>query len=214
MKIFVAGVEQTVKPQLVLRYVAKYPTTTKQFDLRAGKYQSIDSDLICATRVISSRISNDELTWFESTGRSAPWGLVDSLAKLVDADPGERGGQYDRALELWNQFASNKKRGVAVGKISKVLHAMRPNFFPIIDSRLRRSYRAYARECATLALPHHQIENAYWAAIREDLLKSDEALSDLRDELASPDNPAITRWVSQVSDVRLHDVVAWSLTNR
>ena len=54
----------------------------------------------------------DELGWFELAGRSAPWGPVETSAKLVDADPRESGGLYDRALELWGHFANQKKSGV------------------------------------------------------------------------------------------------------
>jgi hypothetical protein len=210
VKIFVAGVEKTVSSQVVLEYLKEHPGTAREFDALTGSFATIDRDLIKATRVFSSRISNDELGWFELAGRSAPWGLVETSAKLVDADPRESGGLYDRALELWGHFANQKKSGVAHAKISKVLHAMRPNFFPILDSVILKRYRRYAKECAVLLSDTRKGEYAYWAAIRNDLIDSSDGMAQLRAELRVMGSEVVKSWEKHISDVRLHDVVAWS----
>jgi len=182
-----------------------------EFDLRAGTYSSIDQDLIKATRVFSSRISNSELEWFESTGENAPWGNVKAEDELVHADPFESNGLYQRALSLWNHFAESARPGVADAKISKVLHAMRPHFFPVLDSQIRKTYRSFARECAIDLSLKPVARYAYWAAIREDIRMSSEGLKVLREDLKSiGGGDLLTEWAEKVSDVRLHDVVAWS----
>ena len=210
MKISVAGVEKTVSSRVVLDYLREHPRTAKEFDALSGSFAAIDRDLIRATRVFSSRISDVELRWFELAGRSAPWNLVDSASKLVEADPNEDGGLYDGALELWSHFDDRRKRGVAHAKISKVLHAMRPNFFPILDSIILKRYRRYAGECAVSLRHVRTLEFAYWAAIRQDLIDSSDGLAQLRAELRMMGSHDVATWENHVSDVRLHDVVAWS----
>ena len=210
MKISVAGVEKTVSAQVVLDYLREHPRTAREFDALTGSFATIDCDLIKATRVFSSRISNDELQWFELAGRSAPWELLDSASELVEADPSKRGGLYDCALELWSHFFNQKKTGVAHAKISKVLHAMRPKFFPILDSIILKRYRRYARECAVSLRHVRTSESAYWAAIRQDLIDSSDGLAQLRAELRKTESQDAAAWENKVSDVRLHDVVAWS----
>jgi len=211
MKVFVAGQARTVRTEDLQNYVCKHRRTIKEFDLRAGTYSSIDQDVIKATRVFSSRISNSELEWFESTGENAPWGNVKAEDELVHADPFESNGLYQRALSLWNHFADSAESGVAEAKISKVLHAMRPHFFPVLDSRIRRKYRSYARECANDLSLGPDVRYAYWAAIREDITMSSTVLMSLREDLKSTGGGGLlTEWAEKVSDVRLHDVVAWS----
>lgn len=211
MKIFVAGQARDVKTEQIRDYVSKYSRTAKEFDLRAGAFLSINEDLISATRIFRSRISNNELEWFKSTGETAPWGNVKAEDRLVHADPFEQNGLYQRALSLWSHFAESARTGVADAKISKVLHAMRPHFFPVLDSRLRKMYRSYARECASNLSLEPVARHTYWVAIREDITMSSTGLMSLREDLKSTGTDGLlTEWAEKVSDVRLHDVVAWS----
>jgi len=144
-------------------------------------------------------------------GDSAPWKNVSAEDELVKADPREANGLYQRALSLWNHFAESARPGVADAKISKVLHAMRPHFFPVLDSQIRKTYRRYARECAIDLSLEPVARYAYWAAIREDIRMSSEDLKVLREDLKSiGGGDLLTEWAEKVSDVRLHDVVAWS----
>jgi len=183
----------------------------KEFDLRAGTFSSIDEDLIKATRVFSSRISNCELKWFRSIGESAPWENVKAEDRLVHADPLELNGLYQRSLALWNHFTNPPRPGVADAKISKVLHTMRPHFFPVLDSRIRKRYRSFARECAIDLSLEPVVKYAYWAAIRKDIMMSSKGLTSLREDLRSIGGGGLlTQWAEKISDVRLHDVVAWS----
>jgi len=211
VKIFVAGQARTVRTEDLQKYVCKHRRTIEEFDLRAGTFSLIDENLIKATRVFSSRISNSELKWFQSTGETAPWGNVKADDRLVQADPFESNGLYQRALSLWSHFADSAESGVADAKISKVLHAMRPHFFPVLDSQIRKTYRSYAREYAIDLSLEPVARYAYWAAIREDIRMSSEGLNVLRENLKSIGGGGLlTEWAEKVSDVRLHDVVAWS----
>lgn len=211
MKIFVAGQARTVRTEEIEKYLRKHRRTIREFDLRTGVFPLIDEDLIKATRVFRSRISNSELTWFKSIGETAPWGNVKPEDRLVQADPFESNGLYRRALSLWSHFADSAKPGVADAKISKVLHAMRPHFFPVLDSQIRKKYRSFARECAIDLSLEPVARYAYWAAIRNDIMMSSEGLKVLRQDLKSSGaDGSLIDWAEKVSDVRLHDVVAWS----
>ncbi|WP_425272304.1 hypothetical protein [Mycolicibacterium aubagnense] len=66
-----------------------------------------------------------------------------------------------------------------MAKVSKVLHLKRPAQFPILDSRLVRTYRDAATHEAK-AYANRGYRKMYWAAIRHDLLKSADALAKLR----------------------------------
>lgn len=211
MTIFVAGQARVVKTEQIRDYVSKYSRTAQEFDLRAGTFLSINEDLIRATRVFRSRISNNELKWFKSTGETAPWENVKAEDRLVNADPFEANGLYQRALALWSHFKASAEPGVADAKISKVLHAMRPHFFPVLDSRIRAKYRSYARECASDLSLEPVARSAYWAAIRKDIMMSSQGLKRLREDLKSTAaDDQFNNWAERVSDVRLHDVIAWS----
>ena len=56
----------------------------------------------------------------------------------------------------------------------------------------------------------HLFKCAYWAAIRRDLVDSDGALKSVRSKLQMDDHEMVRTWAKHVSDVRLHDVLAWS----
>ena len=87
---------------------------------------------------------------------------------------------------------------------------MRPSFFPILDSRLRARYKDRALEVAREISGSHLFKCAYWAAIRRDLVDSDGALKSVRSKLQMDDHEMVRTWAKHVSDVRLHDVLAWS----
>lgn len=54
------------------------------------------------------------------------------------------------------------------------------------------------------------IRYAYWAAIRRDLFDSQKALEEVRSQLQSHENELVREWAAHVSNLRLHDVLAWS----
>jgi len=210
MKIVIAGRVKPIKINVVIGYITDRKQTASEFDLRTGTFSVVDERLIKATRIINSRISNRESNWFISRSESAPWEKLGPKMTLLQADPMNRGGLYDDALSLWNHFDTDAPTGIADGKISKVLHAMRPNFFPILDSKIRERYRSYAKECAAALSETRPMRYAYWSAIRNDLIASSAGLLQLRAKLQMHESDAARRWEAQVSDVRLHDVVAWS----
>jgi hypothetical protein len=110
-------------------------------------------------------------------------------------------------LHLYDHFAKAKPKGVNVAKISKVLHLKRPAQFPILDSRLVKTYRKpAARAAATYA--NRVYKQMYWAAIRSDLERSADGLTALRSRMAA--HPAKkVQALQAVSDLRLHDILTW-----
>ena len=210
MKVFVAGEPLEVETEVIKKYVINFCKTAREYDLKAGTYDEVSEELIKSTRVFSSRISNCECGWFVERALTAPWLGVEPGDCLSMADPLEQGGIYDKGLDLWNHFSIGRPSGIADAKISKVLHAMRPSFFPVLDSRVRKHYKIQALNVAQQIADQRAFKYAYWAAIRLDLLASDKALADVRSELKNDKNELINEWAKHVSDVRLHDVLVWS----
>ena len=210
MKVFVAGKPLDVETEVVRKYVKNHSKTATEYDLKAGMYDEVSEGLIRSTRVFSSRISSAECEWFVERALDAPWASLKPGDCLTAADPFEIGGLYDKGLDLWNHFSFDRRVGIADAKISKVLHAMRPSFFPVLDSRVRKHYKNQALSVAQQMADLRSFKYAYWAAIRLDLIASDKALSEVRSELQSDKNGLIIEWANHVSDVRLHDVLVWS----
>ena len=88
---------------------------------------------------------------------------------------------------------------------------MRPHFFPLLDSQIRKKYRSYAQECASDSSLEPVAQHAHWVAIHEDITISSSGLMSLREDLNSTGGGGLlTEWAEKVSEARLHDVVAWS----
>jgi hypothetical protein len=204
-------VDRTRALKAAREYVLTRFRTVEKFDLRAGTWDGVNSELIKSTRVFSSRISKKEEQWFIQMAETAPWNAVPLGSRLIDADPTQRGSLYDDAACLWYHFADAAIRGVARAKISKVLHAMRPTYFPVLDSRLVTSFRELANQAAESLHHVRPASMAYWAAIRQDLLRKEMFLKNIRAELCADECESVRTWSGNVSDVRLHDVLVWSL---
>lgn len=185
------------------RYPAKTPTV---YDYPGpGQPTSICIDEIRRTRAVSSRISALQGDWFISRAAAAPWTSPEST--LQEADPGESDGPYDAMEGLYKHFIAAAPKGVGMAKVSKVLHLKRPAQFPILDSRLARIYRDSAtREAKTYA--NRGYRKMYWAAIRHDLLKSGDALAELRHRIDEHPSSRVRAFQS-LTDVRLHDMLTW-----
>jgi hypothetical protein len=215
-RIVVAGRRVDDPVKLVEKYLRLRRRTAVEFDGAAGTFDEVNRDLIASTRIVRSRISRDQGEWFVERARTAPWHLVPPTLRLVEALPDVVDGPYDGAISLWRYFRNDENipSRVSTAKISKVLHAMRPQYFPMLDSRVMRRYRRMAAEEAgrikAIRPELGEFGFAYWAAIRNDLEQSAEGLSDLRLALLELDDTYINVWAKHVSDVRLHDVLAWS----
>jgi hypothetical protein len=196
--------------EVARKYVLERSRTVEKFDLRAGTWKAVNTELIYATRIFRSRISKTQEEWFIQTSETAPWKSLPLGSKLVHADPVELGGLYDDAERLWHHFADAAIPGIAAAKISKVLHAMRPTFFPILDSRLVATFRESAAKAAVMLSEVRTAPLAYWAAIRQDLLDKESFLKTIRAELCEDEREIVRIWAGHVSDVRLHDVLMWS----
>jgi Family of unknown function (DUF6308) len=174
-----------------------------------GNPDALSPEEVARTRVISSRVSHQEAAWFVERAALAPWSAVSEHACLADADPMVDGGAYDDALTLYNYFAAAAPVQVGSSKLHKVLHLKRPHLYPILDSQLRHTYRAKARMVGAQLAPCGQhSRHAYWAAIREDLLANALALRQLRKQFVED---AQLRVLAPLSDVRLLDILTWSL---
>lgn len=209
-EVNLAGSPIRVKSSDIKSYVTSRDKTALEFDLKTRLYPDIDDQVIKSSRIIRSRISNQEGEWFIAQGKTAPWTALGQNVKLADADPTKNDGSYDAGLLLWNHFAQSSPKGISTAKISKILHAMRPDFYPILDSRLLTLYKDSAREMGQKLNAIRNSNLMYWAAIREDLMGSSDAITELRTDLIRDDNALVKKWGNHVSDLRIHDVIAWT----
>lgn len=142
----VAGTEY-VLDQALARFAGYPRKTPARFDYPPrGDFGTITPDEIRRTRYVSSRISHAQGDYFIASAADAPW--IASNADLADADPDVRGGLFDQMSDLYWHFTGNAPNGIAFAKVHKVLHVKYPAVFPLLDSRLWKSYRASARELA------------------------------------------------------------------
>lgn len=108
---------------------------------------------------------------------------------------------WSKASELYEAF---RVSGIGQARRSKLLHLKRPHLIPIWDSRVQR---AYPRRLFGAA-------GGRWARVREDMLANSADNIHVRDLLhdrASDGSIPAARSAS-LTDLRLHDIVAWSLT--
>jgi hypothetical protein len=202
----------------VIAYLKQHAGTVRHYDFVAGTSGEIMAGLVKATRMpwMGSRISAREEAWFIERGsaRRAPWDLVAPGALLRDADPAQPGGLYDRASELWAHFWSDRPKGVAVAKVSKVLYLMRPAFFPILDRRLSLFYTRAAQTAARDVVSRRPElaadKRMTWEAVRRDLLSNEMALRELRGALRESDCALAFEASGKLSDLRLLDMLAWA----
>lgn len=200
----------------VIAYLKEHPGTVRHYDLIAGTSSNVTARLIKATRMpwMASRITAREEAWFIHRARSAPWDLVAPDALLHDADAAQPDGLYDAASALWDHFWTDRPRGVAVAKISKVLYLMRPGLYPILDRRLRSSYgpaaKAAARDVATRRPEFADCKRMTWEAVRRDLLSNEAALRELRSALGDIDCILASEASAKLSDNRFLDMLTWA----
>lgn len=213
-RIVIAGRTQNVGAANYTDYIREHWKTVRHYDL-LPEPRTVGPELIRATRspYMGSRISAREAEWFTEHARSAPWGEIATDASLADADPTQPGGLYDAAAGLYHYFLDQAPKGVAAAKVSKVLHLMRPGLVPILDSRLLGTYRSVATAAAKrVGGERPELRSAqrmYWAAIRDDLLVSQAALSAIRQQLHHSDDALVREAAGRLSDLRLLDMVTW-----
>jgi len=214
VSVLVAATTVTDPARRISRYLTEHARTVRRYDMTAGTYPAVNAELIAATRVLSSRISFDQEEWFIERAADAPWHLVPIDADLSAADPCAIGGLYDHASALFAHFRNAAPSGVKAAKIYKVLHLMRPQLYPILDSRLARRYERPARSAAAAVngcrtdLPPSKY--AYWAAIRRDLLENATALSAIRTNLRANEGSANGAVVDRLTNLRLLDILTWA----
>jgi hypothetical protein len=185
----------------------RYPRRTlSRYDLPGpGAPKGLTRDEIVRTRAVSSRISDVEVGWFLKRAEDAPWPSPEA-DDLRQADPATAGGPYDELVSFYSHFSDQAPHGIAMAKISKVLHVKRPAAYPILDKRITSIYRDAAAQAAR-RYPQRRYRRAYWAAIRDDLIANTCALEALR--VALEDAFETGRNLTSVTDLRLLDMLTW-----
>ena len=214
MGILIAGGNVPSPRPHVRNYILNHKRTITQYDL-APTPRTLTKQLVANTRVIASRITRPEENWIVSLKPQvdAPLAMIPSGATLSDADPTTRGGIYDHMESSWRILCGPRK-GFSVAKTSKVLHALRPELFPILDSHLMKLYRGEARSEASrlrAADPVHFRDKryAFWSAVRNDLIANQDELVALRRTLSADPDSFVRQTAVQLSRLRLLDILAW-----
>lgn len=212
--ITVAG-ETLNQDEAMNRLVRYWSKTPPAFDYPGpGRSGTLTREEVVRTRKISSRISNDEVSFFLEAASTAPWIGDGSDADLEHADPAT-GGLFPEMTDLYWHFAGSAPRGVSFAKISKVLHLKYPGLYPILDSHVRRSYAPIAKQ---LRGSHSELawRRRTWVAVRGDLMEAREsgAMTKLRGRLNGYrcDDPAEqerVRGLNALTDLRLLDILVW-----
>lgn len=214
MRFELAGREIDDPLGAVTTYVGQNERAVREYDLAdpPGGPNELGAQDLLLTRYTRVRVSSDEIQYFVDNAPGAPWSEVPADARLADADPDVEGGLYDAAETLYMHFFSGRRRGITPVKIHTCLHLKRRALYPLLDGRLHDIYEDAAREAS------RQVEGRrgrrgrlYWAAIRQDILRHEEAFASLRDALEGEDEP--TSLAARLTDVRLHDILCWSLVS-
>ncbi|MCM0673216.1 DUF6308 family protein [Micromonospora phytophila] len=198
-------------------YCQRNGGTIRNYDWLAGSSSVLTPQLIKATRSpwMGSRISRTQELHLLDLSETAPWSDVAGDAHLKDAEPVEAEGLYARAVRLYQHFYHPRVRGIAVAKVSKSLYLMRPALFPILDSRLLNLYRESAEQAARdlgwLQGRQAPPRRAYWAAYRLDVVRARDGLAILREVAGRHQDPLVVVAASRLTDVRIMDILAWSL---
>lgn len=192
-------------------YCRRHADTLRRYDWLAGTTDTLTVEQVAATRRVNSRISRAEERWLLDQAVDASWAKVSAKALLREANPLVRGGLYDDADALYRHFHRARPTGVNHAKISKCLYLMRPGLIPVLDSRLLRLYGEPARAAARDLTGTYR--RAYWAAIRNDLLRNGDAWDLLRAGMrcVDPDGWIVAEAADRLSDLRLLDILAWRM---
>jgi len=196
--------------KVIGKYARKHSRTLKEYDFEpSGDPYTLTLDDVRSTRIIASRISEVEAAEIVRLATQAGrlWAAVPAEAELRDADPAKHGGLYDAMESL---YASLQFRGVQHAKVSKVLHRKRRGAFPVLDATLMAVYRnAAAKQAARY--PDRGYRRMYWAAIREDVIANEGGLEQLQSDIGRISDVDLP--MHKLSNVRLLDIIAWSLAN-
>lgn len=210
----------------VIDYVRHRGKTITRFDLRGpGAANTLTYEEVVRTRRLSSRISNDQAGRFVDAGRTAPWEPVRTNWTLYDLDPeSDRGREKLRRahqlyVHFWNELRKDNQKGVANGKISKVLHLKRPRLVPILDSVMWSRYwpeakRVMKEQADTVEKSEARAE---WLAVRADLARHKDQIEEIRRSLAmSKTWMRVTDGADAnvLTDLRLLDILVWSSQSR
>jgi len=217
IEVNVAGRSVPDAVAAVTDYVRDHLGTVRQYDLsERGNPNVLTRDDVVRTRVIASRISEEEADWFVEIASTAPWAEVSPDLDLRACDASIEGAEYDAAEALYMHFFGQRPKSVSIGKVHKVLHVKRPNLYPILDSRLRQLYRPAARDAAAELQERSKRWNGtrehYWEGIRLDLLRNSESIGKLRGQLEASDGDEAALAVS-LTDLRLLDLLTWPLAS-
>jgi hypothetical protein len=214
MRLELAGTAIDDPLGVAAAYLTSNERIIRDFDLgeQEGGPNEVTAQDVLLTRYNPVRIDSGEIQYFIDVSGSAPWEAVPLDARLVDADPEEEGGLYDAAEKLYMHFFNGRRRGVSPGKIHTVLHMKRRDLYPILDGRIHDIYEDAAKAASRrIEGRRGRRGRLYWAAIRQDLLDNADGLAALREALAQEDEPVSLG--AQLTDVRLHDILCWSLVS-
>ncbi|MCP4379957.1 MAG: hypothetical protein GY798_00770 [Hyphomicrobiales bacterium] len=218
------------------KLVREYPTATvRYYDLGDGRGGPSPTDQVTADdlgrmMVFAARLKANRAAELLDTSIDVTWSDDGVLGDLeADPDLPDKEWLTTECVEAAHQlFLSVNGVGTSYAQSSKLLHLKWPGFFPIADRRVRKLYGSHATSLHNdhLDVLHRARHlkrwgrvdiRIYWLLFRRDLIANQlsEALDDLRVAVAKAPvllNRAEHRDnLAKVNDLRLLDMVAWSL---
>lgn len=200
----------------------KYPRRTPwAYDLSAAESEGITpAQRLERTRKLSSRLSAASLEDMVERSEDAPWDERLATGDLADLRPGD--SLWAAADAVYLHFLHPKMQRVGFAKVHKYLHLVYPTIIPILDTKVRCTYRGAQRALsANAALAGtDNWRRRTWLAIGMDLSanRSSGALDGLRNGLqriasAAPDGDPRearhARRLLELGDLRLLDMLTW-----
>jgi hypothetical protein len=215
MDLVIAGRDIADPVATVGTWIEQNERTVRDYDLTEppGGPDAITAQDVLLTRYTRVRIGSDELQFFVDRSHDAPWDTVRHDADLKDADPDEEDGLYDAAEELYNHFYTGRRREITFPQIHLVLHMKRRALYPLLDGRYIDLFEDAAREVSRRTEGRRgRRGRLYWAAVREEIVAQRDDFEELRSHLAGRDEPASLG--ASLTDVRLHDILCWTIVGR
>jgi hypothetical protein len=152
--------------------------------------------------IIKAGLRPDDVPALLTAASEQSFAAVPPDARLQECAPGS--SLYLAATEFYDLF---RHPGIGPVKRSKVLHLKRPWLVPIYDTHVHRIYQDRA---ADLRNEIDDPDGGWWEAARRDLLDGADDFAWLASSLRADDDARVRR-VGHLTEVRLLDLLAWTL---
>ena len=152
--------------------------------------------------IINAGLRADDVPTLLTAADEQSFAAVPPDARLQECAPCS--SLYLAATELYDLF---RRPGIGPVKRSKVLHLKRPWLVPIYDTHV---HHVYEERAADIGIEIEDPDGGWWEAARRDLLDCANDFAWLTTSLRTDDDARVRR-AGRLTELRLLDVLAWTL---